>query len=239
MADALARHDRLCREGVADHGGHVVTMTGDGMHAAFGHAEAALAASVALQRGVARIAGDTGLPLRMRCGLHAGRAQERDGDYFGGDVNRAARLMAAAHGGQILVSQAVVEQARERLGEGATLRHLGRVRLRDLSAACDVWQVVHGARGARHGARPAARVPRDVPRPGRPIGRRGVRRAARGRRAGEGRRGAGRAVVERDGLDRERRLAAAREALGDAFDDAWREGAATSMDDAVSAVLAS
>ena len=143
MADALARHDRLCRERVARHGGHVVKMTGDGMHAAFGRADAALAATVSLQRDVARIAGDSGLPFRMRCGLHAGSAQERDGDYFGGDVNRAARLMAAAHGGQILVSQAVAEQAREALEGGATLRHLGRVRLRDLSAPCDVWQVVH------------------------------------------------------------------------------------------------
>ena len=143
MADALARHDRLCRECVEHHGGHLLKMVGDGLHAVFADPAAAVAATVELQRGMAGIAADCGLLFKVRCGVHAGTAQERDGDYFGSDVNRAARIMAAAHGGQILVSQAIVEQTQARLSGGVTLLNLGRVRLRDLSAPLDVWQVTH------------------------------------------------------------------------------------------------
>ena len=110
MAEALARHDRLCREAVEAHGGVLVKMIGDGLHAVFGDPGAAVAATLALQRGMAAIAEDCGLPFRMRCGLHAGAAQERDGDYFGSAVNRAARIMGAAHGGQVLLSQAVADR---------------------------------------------------------------------------------------------------------------------------------
>jgi predicted ATPase/class 3 adenylate cyclase len=143
MAEALARHDRLCRDCVARHGGHLLKMIGDGMHAVFVDAAAAVAATVDLQRGMGAIAAECGLSFKMRCGLNAGTAQERDGDYFGSAVNRAARIMAAAHGGQILVSQSIVERARERQDSGVALVHLGRVRLRDLSAPGDVWQVTH------------------------------------------------------------------------------------------------
>jgi predicted ATPase/class 3 adenylate cyclase len=141
MADALAHHDRLCRTAVETHGGRLVKMTGDGLHAVFGDPAAAVAAVLELQRGVAAIAQDCGIPFNVRCGLHAGIAQERDGDYFGSAVNRAARIMSAAHGGQILLSQRVVDLGRQRFPDGSDVVHLGRVRLRDLAAPEDVWQL--------------------------------------------------------------------------------------------------
>jgi class 3 adenylate cyclase len=104
MKPALARHDELLRAAVADHQGHVVKTTGDGMHAVFATTRDALDAAVAMQLGlVAASFGETG-PLRLRMGIHTCEAQYRDGDYFGSEVNRAARLMGVAHGGQIVVS---------------------------------------------------------------------------------------------------------------------------------------
>ncbi|MEO7762699.1 MAG: adenylate/guanylate cyclase domain-containing protein, partial [Casimicrobiaceae bacterium] len=143
MAEALARHDKLCRDTIDAHGGRIVKMTGDGMHAAFSDPAAALSAALDLQRAMVAIAAQCGIPLKMRCGLHAGVSESRDNDYFGGTVNRAARIMGAAHGGQILVSQSVVELAKDHLPEGTDLVHLGRVRLRDLSSAEDLWQLLH------------------------------------------------------------------------------------------------
>ncbi len=143
MADALARHDQLCRATVEVRGGWLVKMIGDGLHAVFADPAAAIQTALDLQRGMARIADDCGIPFRMRCGLHAGAAQERDGDYFGSAVNRAARIMNAAHGGQVLVSQSVVELAKGRFPGDADFLHLGRVRLRDLSSPEDIWQLAH------------------------------------------------------------------------------------------------
>jgi class 3 adenylate cyclase len=112
MRVALARHDEILRLAISEHGGYVVKMTGDGVHASFVTAEDALAAAIAGQRGVANEAwGETGA-LRVRMGLHTGAADVRDGDYYGSSVNRAARVMAAAHGGQVVVSHATEEVAR-------------------------------------------------------------------------------------------------------------------------------
>jgi predicted ATPase/class 3 adenylate cyclase len=143
MADALARHDRVCRAAVETHGGRLVKMIGDGLHAVFADPAAALVATLELQHAAAAIALDYGLPLKIRCGLHAGPAQARDDDYFGSTVNRAARIASAAHGGQILLSQAVVDLAKDRLPIGAGLMYLGRARLRDLSGSENLWQLLY------------------------------------------------------------------------------------------------
>jgi len=74
-------------------------------------------------------------------GLHTGMASLRDGDYFGSSLNRAARLMGIAHGGQVVCSQATTDLAREVLGEGVDFVDLGEHRLRDLSRAERVFQV--------------------------------------------------------------------------------------------------
>jgi predicted ATPase len=82
-------------------------------------------------------------PLRVRMGVHSGEADERDGDYFGAAVNRAARLMAIGHGGQVLVSGATAGLVSDSLPGEVRLRDLGEHRLRDLSVPIRVFQLVH------------------------------------------------------------------------------------------------
>ena len=142
MSLALARHDAMARTAVEDHGGIVVKMTGDGFLAAFGNAVDGLTACLALQHALEDATRTNGIPLRIRCGLHQGPVEHRDDDYFGPPVNRTARLMAVGHGGQILVSQAIVDSLGAELPTGITLRDLGHVRLKDLTAPEHVYQIV-------------------------------------------------------------------------------------------------
>jgi predicted ATPase/class 3 adenylate cyclase len=143
MKETLAGHDAVLRDAVEAHDGWVVKSTGDGLHAVFETAHAAAMAAVAAQRALSEQRwGATG-PLRVRMGLHTGEAQARAGDYFGPVVNRAARLAAAAHGGQILVSHATEAVLRDHLGGDLGLVDLGEHRLRDLSRPEHVFQL-HG-----------------------------------------------------------------------------------------------
>jgi len=121
MRGALARHDVILRGAVSANGGHLVKGTGDGVHAAFATAEAAVAAAVAAQLALLEESWAVAEPLRVRMGIHTGAAELRDGDYFGPSVNRAARLMSAAHGGQIVVSLVTEELVRDALPDGATV----------------------------------------------------------------------------------------------------------------------
>ena len=107
--------------------------TGDGIHAVFADPLGAVRAAVALQLALADADATGGIPLRVRCGLHAGVDARRDNDFFGNAVNRAARVMSAAHGGQILVSQAVAALVARPAAAGLSLRDLGQVRLRGLA----------------------------------------------------------------------------------------------------------
>ena len=142
MRAALARHDDMLRAAIESHDGVVVKMTGDGVHAAFGTAHDAIDAAVEAQLAVgSELWGDTG-PLRVRMGVHTGVAELRDGDYYGSSVNRAARLMAVAHGGQVIVSQAASDLARDALGSDVALVDLGEHRLQDLARAERVYQLV-------------------------------------------------------------------------------------------------
>jgi class 3 adenylate cyclase len=109
MSRALAEHDALSRKAVEENRGVIVKMTGDGMYAAFGDPLDALTATTTLQQSLAGLAANNHVPLRVRAGLHLGIVERRDDDLFGSPVNRAARIMKAAHGGQVLLSQAVVE----------------------------------------------------------------------------------------------------------------------------------
>jgi len=122
MRDALVRHDEILATSVAAHGGVVFATGGDGVAAAFQRSGDALAAAVAAQRALQSERWPNGTELRVRMGLHTGEADERDGDYFGSPLNRAARLMAAAHGGQVVVSDVTA----------ALLPSLGGVELVDL-----------------------------------------------------------------------------------------------------------
>ena len=105
MGRALPRHDEILRDAVETHHGSIVKTTGDGIHAAFAAAPDAVAAAIDAQRALTREELADGLPLRVRMGVHTGEAEVRDGDYYGTTANRAARLMAVADGGQILVSR--------------------------------------------------------------------------------------------------------------------------------------
>jgi len=143
MRLALAQHDSLARGVVERNGGTVVKMAGDGVHAAFADPLDAVKATLELQHGLIDPAATGGLALKVRCGMHMGVDERRDNDFFGRAVNRAARIMSAAHGGQILVSEAVATLLRDRVPEKTTLRDLGAVRLRDLAEPERVYQVSH------------------------------------------------------------------------------------------------
>ena len=143
MPSALARHDALARAAVEGHRGTVVKMTGDGLYAAFEDSLDAIRATLQLQQAIANPEATNGVSLHVRCGLHAGVVERRDNDYFGSAVNRAARIMGAAHGGQSIVSQAVVDRVANRLVPPVSFRDLGAVRLRDLARPERVYQVVH------------------------------------------------------------------------------------------------
>jgi predicted ATPase/class 3 adenylate cyclase len=143
MRPALARHDALVRGAVERHRGAVVKMLGDGVHAAFDDPADALDATLELQRAFAAPASAEVLSFRVRAGLHSGAVHQRDNDYYGSAVNRAARIMGSAHGGQILVSQAVADLVAARLPDGVRLHDLGNVRLRDLTRPERLFQVQH------------------------------------------------------------------------------------------------
>ena len=143
MPLALARHDELARAAVESNHGVVVKMVGDGVQATFGEPLDALNSALALQHALVDADATNGVALRVRCGLHAGSAEHRDNDYFGRTLNRAARIMAAAHGGQVLLSQAVATLVAESLPAGVALRDLGLVRLRDLASPQHLYQVLH------------------------------------------------------------------------------------------------
>lgn len=142
MRAALARHDAIARAAVEQHHGRVVKMTGDGTHAAFDDPQDAVRAALQMQLALAEQRPAGRVTLKLRCGIHAGVSERRDNDYFGTAVNRAARIMSAAHGDQVLLSEVVVALAGE-LPMGAALRDLGRIRLRDLASPERVFQLLH------------------------------------------------------------------------------------------------
>jgi predicted ATPase/class 3 adenylate cyclase len=141
MQGALARHDEIVRDAVMAQGGHVVKTTGDGFHVAFVTAHDACLGAVDAQRAVEAEQWDGVGALRVRMGLHTGEAGQRDGDYYGPCLNRAARLMSAAHGGQLVCSQATAELVRDDLEKGVELVDLGEHRLRDLARPEHVYEV--------------------------------------------------------------------------------------------------
>jgi predicted ATPase/class 3 adenylate cyclase/DNA-binding CsgD family transcriptional regulator len=109
MRAALAHHDSLLRSTIVAHEGYVFSAGGDGFAAVFDRAEPAVRAAIASQAALSIANWPDDLALSVRMGLHTGEAQEREGDYFGPSVNRAARVMDAANGRQILVSAATYE----------------------------------------------------------------------------------------------------------------------------------
>ncbi|MFZ4718085.1 MAG: ATP-binding protein [Ilumatobacteraceae bacterium] len=131
MNEVLERHDHTLKTEIADHRGAVFSIAGDAFGAGFHSVDEAVSCAVAVQRSLAAQAWPSGLAPGVRMGIHVGRAFERDGNYFGPSPNRAARVMSAAHGGQILLSQEAVEALRQR-PDGTSIHFLGTFMLRDL-----------------------------------------------------------------------------------------------------------
>jgi predicted ATPase/class 3 adenylate cyclase len=144
MARALRRHDEILRSAIADTGGFVFKTVGDAFCASFATPRAALDAALAAQQHLAAEDWPTARPIRVRMGLHTGVCEERDRDYFGPVVNRAARLGAIAHGGQVVMSGATAELLRDNLSDGLRLRDLGLHRLKDLGRPEQVFQLEAG-----------------------------------------------------------------------------------------------
>jgi predicted ATPase/class 3 adenylate cyclase len=141
MTAALRRHDQILRSAIENADGYVFKTVGDAFCAAFWTPRSAISATLAAQQALARQEWPTSRPLLVRMGLHTGACEERDGDYFGPVVNRAARLEAAAHGGQVLISGATAELLADALPDGVTLRDLGPHRLKDLGRPEQVYQL--------------------------------------------------------------------------------------------------
>src|SRR5215211_2426022 len=129
MRECLARHDDMLRTAITAHGGVIVKTTGDGVHAAFPTAAGGVAAAIDAQRAITTSSWDSIGGLKVRIGVHTGEAELRDGDYYGSELNRAARLMSVAHGAQIVVSQLTGGLVRDALPDGAELVDLGEHRL--------------------------------------------------------------------------------------------------------------
>ena len=127
MRSALAAHDAQVRNAIQAHDGWLFKHTGDGVCAVFSSPRAAVDAAVAAQRTLE-------LPVRM--GIATGEAELREGDYFGAVLNRASRVMAAGHGGQILLDGTTAD-----LLTGFDLIALGPRRLRDIAKPVHIWQV--------------------------------------------------------------------------------------------------
>ena len=142
MRVALAAHDRMLREIFEVSSGYVFKTIGDAFCVAFDTARNALAGALECQRALrAADWGELG-ELKVRMALHTGAAEQRDGDYFGQALNRVARILSSAHGGQVLVSLPTEELVRDHLPPGAQLRHLGEHRLRDLARPEHLYQLV-------------------------------------------------------------------------------------------------
>jgi predicted ATPase/class 3 adenylate cyclase len=142
MQDALTRHDAILADAITAHQGMVVKSTGDGMHAVFARATDALAAVLAAQQALQLEDWGAIGPLRVRMVLHTGVAEQRERDYFGPTLNRAARLLAVGHGGQVLLSRATWELVADHLPADVELHNLGEQRLKDLSRPEHIFQLV-------------------------------------------------------------------------------------------------
>ena len=139
---ALAAHRQVLRQAFADHGGSEVDTQGDAFLVAFARAKDAVVAAAAAQRALADG------PIRVRMGVHTGEPIRTDEGYAGMDLHRGARIGAAGHGGQVLVSQTARDLVEQDLPDELALRDLGAHRLKDLTRAQRIFQLV--AEGLNH-----------------------------------------------------------------------------------------
>lgn len=141
-ASVLRDYHRVLAETAAAHGGLLVDTAGDGAFFAFPTATAALRGALSGQRALKEQSWPDGVTVRARMGVHTGEAVNVDHRYVGMDVHRAARITAAGHGGQILLSRTVSDLLGSSLPPGVLLRDLGQHRLKDLPEPERLFQVV-------------------------------------------------------------------------------------------------
>jgi predicted ATPase/class 3 adenylate cyclase len=142
---AIARYDEIVAKAVGEDGGVLLKARGEGdsHFAVFDQAQAGTAAATQIALALASEAWPTARPLRVRMALHTGTADLRDGDYYGAEVNRCARLRAVAHPGQVLLSNATAALVRFALPPGCGLTELGWHHLRDVAAPEQIFQLTH------------------------------------------------------------------------------------------------
>ncbi len=143
MQKATERHNAILHAAVANHGGRVFKIVGDGFQAAFPLPLLALQAALAAQHGLAAAAWETTEPLFVRMGLHSGPAEVSGDDYISSHtLNRVARICSAGHGGQILLSLATEELLRGHLSETVSVKDMGEHFLKGLTQPERIFQVV-------------------------------------------------------------------------------------------------
>jgi class 3 adenylate cyclase len=140
--DVLEDHNQRVRGAFAAHGGVEVGTEGDSFFVVFRAASAAVAGAADGQRALGRNGWASGVPVKVRMGLHTGDAALVSGGYVGLEVHRAARIGAAAHGGQVLLSRTTAQLAEGSMPSGVTIRDLGDHRLRDISRPESLHQLV-------------------------------------------------------------------------------------------------
>ncbi len=138
----LADHSEILRGAIAAHAGTVVSTEGDSFFAVFKSPDEAIASAVDFQRGLETHPWMVGAKIRVRSGIHTGEGAIGGDNYVGLDVHRAARIGAAGHGGQVLVSNATAVLVQDHLPEGVSLRSMGNHRLKDLAKAEALHQLV-------------------------------------------------------------------------------------------------
>jgi predicted ATPase/class 3 adenylate cyclase len=143
-AQVLGECRHLLRAAFHKQHGHEVDMQGDALFVAFARAIDAVSAAVAAQRALARHSWTEGMTVRVHMGLHTGEPELTPEGYVGLDVQHAARIMSAAHGGQILLSQTTRELVEHELSAEVSLRDLGEHHLKDLQRPSHLFQVVIG-----------------------------------------------------------------------------------------------
>ena len=141
-AAVLSEHRRLIREAFDARGGQEIDTQGDAFFFCFERARDAVAAAVAAQRALAAHQWPDGTELRVRMSLHTGEPVVGEEGYVGIDVHRAARICAAGHGGQVLLSATTAALVSGAMPDGVSKRDLGEVRLKDIDQAEHVTQLV-------------------------------------------------------------------------------------------------
>ncbi len=160
----LARHRQLIRTAIAEADGHEEKTEGDAFLAVFGRTAQAIAAAAAAQVALAAEPWPDDAPVRVRMGIHTGDGRlDADGEYVGADVHRAARIGAAGHGGQVLISETTSALVADELPDGVTIRSLGEHRLKDLRPERICQLVIDGLPADFPAIRSLDRRPNNLP----------------------------------------------------------------------------